>query len=404
MLKKKYNTFLIISLIALINFNACSQNTKPERITQNRIIVGAERTSLYLNLLNNKRIAVVANPSSLINNTHLIDTLISSGINVIKVMSPEHGFRGNASAGEHIKNSTDKKSSLPIISLYGSHKKPTAEDLQNVDVLIFDLQDVGTRFYTYLSTLHLCMEACAENNKQMIILDRPNPNGYYVDGPILNPKYKSFVGMDPIPIVHGMTLGEYAQMLNGEHWLKDSLECSLIIIKIKNYNHKMCYKLKVRPSPNLPNNIAINLYPSLCLFEGTPISIGRGTSKPFQMYGSPFFKEYDTTFTPTSIPHISNRPKLQNKKCNGYSLTYYNDSIAKHKSKIELKWLINAYNQYPEKNNFFNSFFYKLAGTKTLSQQIAEGRSEEYIRNSWKNGIEKFKKIRRKYLLYPDFE
>ncbi len=396
----------LVILFSVLSLTACSQETSlsySKQVKEN-IIVGAERMNLYFNKIKDKKIAVIANPSSLVNKTHLVDTLISLGIKVIKVMSPEHGFRGDASAGEYVNNSFDNKTGLPIVSLYGKHKKPSKDDLKDIDILIFDLQDVGTRFYTYLSTLHLCLEACAENNKELLILDRPNPNGYYVDGPILEPQYKSFVGMDPIPIVHGMTLGEYAKMLNGEFWLKDSLVCNLTIVPVKNYTHKMSYKLPVRPSPNLPNNIAINLYPSLCLLEGTPISVGRGTNKPFQMFGYPNFKDYDTTFIPKSIPHVSLNPKLKNKKCNGKNLSYYNDSTALSESKIQLKWIILAYNQFDKKSDFFNSFFYKLAGTKTLSEQIKEGMSEKEIRNSWRNGIMNFKKIRRKYLLYPDFE
>ena len=406
MVNKSFNSIFFIVLFAIISISACSQNVERKTSTtaKQEIVVGAERMNLYFPKLQNKKIAVIANPSSMVHKTHLVDTLLSLGIEIKEVMSPEHGFRGDASAGEHISNSTDSRTGLPIISLYGNHKKPTPKDLQDIDIVIFDLQDVGTRFYTYLSTLHLCMEACAENNKKLIILDRPNPNGYYVDGPILEPKYKSFVGMDPIPIVHGMTLGEYAKMLNGEHWLSDRLTCNIIIIPVDNYTHKMNYHLKVRPSPNLPNNIAINLYPSLCLFEGTPISVGRGTSKPFQMYGYPNFRQFDTTFIPKSIPHVSANPKLKDKKCNGINLSYYNDSIAMSKAGINLSWLISAYNQYPEKDNFFNYFFYKLAGTKKLSEQIKAGKSEQEIKKSWEEGILKFKKIRRKYLLYTDFE
>lgn len=406
MVKNSFNSIFFIVLLVVNSIYACSQNIeKDSKIPKKQeIVVGAERMNLYLPKLQNKRIAVIANPSSMVHSTHLVDTLLSTGIELLKVMSPEHGFRGDASAGKHINNSIDSITGLPIISLYGNHKKPSAKDLQDIDIVVFDLQDVGTRFYTYLSTLHLCMEACAENNKELIILDRPNPNGYYVDGPILEPKYKSFVGMDPIPIVHGMTLGEYAQMLNGEHWLSDSLHCNITIVTVENYTHKMNYNLKVRPSPNLPNNIAINLYPSLCLFEGTPISIGRGTNKPFQIYGNPSFTEFDTTFVPISIPHVTENPKLEGKKCNGLNLSYYNDSIAFAKSEINLSWLISAYNQYPEKDKFFNSFFYLLAGTESISNQIKAGKTEQDIRMSWQDGLLKFKKIRRKYLLYTDFE
>ncbi len=384
---------------------SCAQELKStKKPSTPNIEVGAQQTKEFLPIIKGKRIAVMANPSSLIGKTHLIDSLLNLGVNVVKVMSPEHGFRGNKSAGEHINNGKDSKTGLPIISLYGAHKKPTKEDLEDIDILIFDLQDVGTRFFTYLSSLHLCMEACAENNKTLMVFDRPNPNGYYVDGPILEKKYKSFVGMDPIPIVHGMTLGEYAQMLNGEKWLKNSIQCELIVIKMKNYNHDKMYNLPIKPSPNLPNNISINLYPSLCLFEGTKISIGRGTQSPFQMYGHPDFKEYDTVFIPMPIAGASAHPKLQGKECRGYSLDNYSNTEAKSFGKINLHWLLNAYKQCGESDDFFKSFFYKLSGTAQLRKQIESGLSEEEIRESWKNGLDDFKIIRAKYILYKDFE
>ncbi len=373
---------------------------KPEKIL--KIEVGAQQINEYIDLIKDKNIAIIGNQSSLVNETHLVDTLLKLGISIKKVMSPEHGFRGNVSAGEHIKDGKDAKTNLPIVSLYGSHKKPSVKDLEDIDIVIFDLQDVGTRFYTYLSTLHLCMEACAENNKKLIILDRPNPNGYYVDGPILEPKHKSFVGMDPIPIVHGMTLGEYALMLNGEKWLKDSVQCDVYVVKSKNYNHSLNYNLPIKPSPNLPNNISINLYPSLCLFEGTIISIGRGTQRPFQMYGHPSFTIYDTIFTPVSIPTASKNPKLKGEECKGYSLINYTNIEAINYGKINLSYIINAYNLSGEPKNFFNSFFYKLAGTEQLRKQIEEGVSEEDIRKSWESGLSNFKNIRSKYLLYPN--
>ena len=401
---------LFILIVLLSSQVACSQEKAKTIQSENRdnttetIIVGAERTNKYINILKNRSIAIVANPSSLIEGNHLVDSLISLGINIKKVMSPEHGFRGNAGAGEHIKDGKDHRTGLPIISLYGSHKKPTKEDLNSIDILIFDLQDVGTRFYTYLSTLNLCMEACAENNVQLLLLDRPNPNGYYVDGPILQKKYKSFVGINPLPIVHGMTLGELALMINGEYWLKDSLQCNLKVITVNNYDHSMSYNLPVRPSPNLPNNIAINLYPSLCLFEGTIISIGRGTNNPFQIYGYPGFNNYDTTFTPKPIANTAPHPKLEGKKCKGYNLSYYNNDTAKSKAAIQLSWLINAYNQVGDKEKFFSSFFSKLAGTDKLQKQIEAGLSEENIKESWQKELNDFKVIRKKYLLYKDFE
>ncbi len=406
---KYINNFRGVLFILILSFQTASCQVNNDLKLDNKnikhsIIVGAERTNLYISLLKNKNIAIVANQSSRILNTSLIDSLLELNIDIKEVMSPEHGFRGNIGAGEHIKDRKDQCTGLPIISLYGSHKKPTKDDLNGIDILIFDLQDVGTRFYTYLSTLNLCMEACAENSIQLIILDRPNPNGYYIDGPILQKKYKSFVGMNAIPIVHGMTLGELALMINGEHWLKDSLKCDLKVIKVKNYDHSMSYNLPVRPSPNLPNNIAINLYPSLCLFEGTVISIGRGTNNPFQVYGHPSFKNYDTIFTPNPITHAAPHPKLEGKECKGYNLHYYNNEIAKNKASIQLSWLIDAYNQIGSKEKFFTSFFSKLAGNNKLQKQIKAGLSEAEIKESWKNELDDFKKIRKKYLLYKDFE
>jgi len=410
---QEYNIKLnLILLVVLLSFQtACSQKQAKQSHISNisidndkPIIVGAERTHEYINILKSQSIAIVANPSSLIKGKHLVDSLLSLKIDIKKVMSPEHGFRGNVGAGEHIKDGKDQRTGLAIVSLYGSHKKPTKEDLKDIDILIFDLQDVGTRFYTYLSTLNLCMEACAENNVHLLLLDRPNPNGYYVDGPILQKKYKSFVGLNPIPIVHGMTLGELALMINGEYWLKDSLQCDLQVIKVDNYNHIMSYNLPIRPSPNLPNNIAINLYPSLCLFEGTVISIGRGTENPFQLFGYPSFKNYDTTFTPKPIAHAAPHPKLEGKECKGYNLGYYNNDTAKSKASIQLNWLIDAYNQTDNKETFFTSFFSKLAGTDKLQKQIEAGLSEEEIKQSWKKDLTEFKRTRKKYLLYKDFE
>ena len=395
-----FRNILVFILLTPFLINCAGAQKSIHTTEQQSIEVGAEQLSEYLPLLKNKRIAIIANPSSLVGTTHLVDTLLSLGIDIKKVMSPEHGFRGNVSAGEHIADGKDSKTGLPIISLYGAHKKPTKEDLQDIDIIIFDLQDVGTRFYTYLSTLHLSMEACGENNKTMIVLDRPNPNGYYIDGPILEEKYKSFVGLDPIPIVHGMTLGEYAQMLNGEKWLENDVQCKLKVIKIKNYDHSMSYNLPVRPSPNLPNNISINLYPSLCLFEGTKVSIGRGTQRPFQMYGYTSFEKYDTTFTPEPITGVSARPKLKGMLCKGYTLIHYTNEEAQKQGKINLSWLIDAYEQSGKADDFFNNFFYKLAGTAELRKQIEDGKTEAEIRKSWQPGLDKFKLIRAKYVLY----
>ncbi|MBC8266602.1 MAG: DUF1343 domain-containing protein [Flavobacteriales bacterium] len=354
--------------------------------------LGVERTTSYLPLLENKKVGVVGNQTSMIGNTHLVDSLLSLGIDVVKVFSPEHGFRGTADAGAKIEDGIDVKTGLPIISLYGKNKKPSIEQLQGIDVFVFDIQDVGARFYTYISTLHYVMEAAGENNIKVIVLDRPNPNGHYIDGPIREKGFESFVGMHPIPIVHGMTIGEYAQMINGENWIAKS--CDLTIIKMDNYTHNMSYDLPVKPSPNLPNARSINLYPSLCLFEGTTISIGRGTDYPFQHFGAPYL-ESSYSFTPKSGAG-SKYPKHENKECFGTDLRFQEDYLMA----INLNWIVDAYNQSPEKESFFNSFFDKLAGTDKLRLQIIEGKTAKEIKESWQEGLDEFKKIREKYLIY----
>ena len=373
---------IIFIFILLYNFSIYGEN----------LIVGAERTQLYLPLLENKNVAIVGNHTSLIKQTHLVDSLLKHNINIVKVFSPEHGFRGKRDAGEKINNEIDKKTGIGIISLYGKNKKPKKSQLKNIDIIIFDIQDVGARFYTYISTMHYVLEAASEENKKVIILDRPNPNGHYIDGPILENNYKSFVGMHKVPIVHGMTIGEYATMIVGEKWIKE--KCDLTIIKMVNYNRKIAYKLSVKPSPNLPNSKSINLYPSLCLFEGTNVSIGRGTEKPFQHFGSPQLIHYSYSFIPKSGPG-SKHPKHENKTCYGVNLE--NHSFL---SNINLDWLIEAYNQTINKENFFNSFFDKLAGTEKLRKQIISGKNTNEIKETWKVGLNQFKKIRRKYLLY----
>ena len=355
--------------------------------------LGAQRTELYFPMLEGKTIGVVGNQTSLIETTHLVDSLLNANLKVMKVFSPEHGFRGKADAGAHIENGVDQRTALPIISLYGNNKKPTAEQLSGIDVLLFDIQDVGARFYTYISTLHYVMESAAENQIPLIVLDRPNPNGHYVDGPVLDTAYQSFVGMHPIPIVHGMTIGEYAQMINGEHWLEGSLKCDLNVISMTGYHKQMVYDLPVKPSPNLPNALAVNLYPSLCLFEGTNVSVGRGTSNPFQHYGSPYLQS-DYSFTPKSGAGAK-YPKHEGQKCFGYDL-----SRTPKLSQLDLSFLIEAYQQCPQKEAFFNAFFDKLAGNNTLRTQIQEGMSEEDIRQTWTNDLELFKQLRTSYLLY----
>jgi uncharacterized protein YbbC (DUF1343 family) len=367
------------------------------------IVTGAAQTNIYLPLLKNKKVAVVANQTSLVNNIHLVDILIHLKINVIKVFCPEHGFRGTADAGQKIDNSMDTQTGLPVISLYGKHKKPTVDDLSNIDVVVFDIQDVGVRFYTYISTLHYVMEACAENHISLLVLDRPNPNGYFIDGPVLDTTYRSFVGMHPVPLVYGMTIGEYALMINGEHFLKNAVSCNLSVIPCKNYNHNILYKLPVKPSPNLPNIRSILLYPSLGLFEGTIISVGRGTDFPFQVFGHPDYKKGKFKFTPESRQGAKN-PKYKNILCKGVSLQNIELSDIVNRKSINLQYLINAYNGMKKRDDFFNNFFYKLAGNEILQQQIKRGMAEQQIRKSWQQKTDKFKVIRKNYLLYPDFE
>lgn len=366
------------------------------------IKTGADQTEFYLPLLVNKSVGVVTNQTGTIGKTHIVDSLLKLNINIEKVFSPEHGFRGQASAGEHVNSGIDQQTGLAIISLYGSHKKPTATDLADIDIVLFDIQDVGARFYTYISTLHYLMEACAENNKELIVLDRPNPNGHYVDGPILKPEFSSFVGLDPIPIVHGMTVGEYAMMLNGEKWLKNGEQCNLTVIAIKNYSHDMLYQIPVSPSPNLPNMAAIYLYPSLCLFEGTVMSIGRGTNSPFQLYGHPDLTEYDTTFKPVSIAGKAPHPKYENQLCQGYYLSGFAESFIPNMGQLYLFWLVDSYTNLKDKTDFFQPFFDTLAGTDQLRKQIESGKTIKEIKDSWQEGLDNFKKIRKKYLLYPD--
>ena len=356
------------------------------------IITGAERVNKYLSLITNKQVAIVGNQTSMINNLHLVDSLISHKINIVKVFSPEHGFRGNEDAGAYIRDDIDSKTKLPIISLYGKNKKPSNDDLEDVDIILFDIQDVGVRFYTYISTLHYVMEAAAENNIELIVLDRPNPNGHYIDGPVREENYKSFVGMHPVPIVYGMTIGEYAKMINGEKWI--SQKCNLKVIKLIGYSHDSHYDLPIKPSPNLPNSRSINLYPSLCLFEGTNVSIGRGTNFPFQHFGAPYLKS-NYSFIPKS-GRGSKFPKHENKRCYGSDLRFQENYM----NNLNLIWLINCYNECPNKEDFFNSFFDKLAGNEKLRKQIYEGKETSEIINSWQKDLNKFKKIRAKYLMY----
>jgi uncharacterized protein YbbC (DUF1343 family) len=366
------------------------------------ITVGAQRTSQYLPLLKGKKIAVVANQSSVIGTTHLVDTLLTAGTRITKVFCPEHGFRGLVDAGTHVQSEKDPKTGLPIISLYGKNKKPAAADLKDVDIVIFDIQDVGVRFYTYLSTLHYMMEACAENGKKLIVLDRPNPNGHYVDGPVMEEKYKSFLGLHPVPIVYGLTIGEYATMINGEGWLKNKVVCDLTVIQLSGYEHKDLYELPVRPSPNLPNMASVYLYPSLGLFEGTVVSLGRGTEFPFQCIGHPDMQKASFSFTPKPKPGAM-EPKYKDQVCKGYDLRDFGNEYMKNVRRIYLFWLKGSYENTPDKANFFDENFNFHAGNSTLQQQIKDGLSEDEIRKSWEPALKQFREIRKKYLLYKDF-
>jgi uncharacterized protein YbbC (DUF1343 family) len=388
---------IIASLFFIPSYSNSFQKVAKNNSEINTEIIktGADNYEKYLPLLKDKKIGIVTNQTGILSNkTHLVDFLLEKKIAIQTIFAPEHGFRGTADAGEHVVDGKDQKTGLPIISLYGDNKKPKPAQLEGIDVMIFDLQDVGARFYTYISSLHYVMESCAENDVPLIILDRPNPNGRIVDGPLLEKEFTSFVGMHPIPLLHGMTIGEYAKMINGEKWLKDGIQCKLTVIPCSNYKREMDYSILAKPSPNLPNDQSINLYASLCLFEGTNVSMGRGTEKQFQIYGSPFLTKTNFSFTPK--PNFGAKDPLYNgKECFGEDLTAYPKL-----NRLELKWLLKAYKNTGDKTKFFNAFFTKLAGTKKLQQQIESGISEEKIRESWKNDLESFKKMRIKYLIY----
>jgi uncharacterized protein YbbC (DUF1343 family) len=398
-------SFAVFTLIPGIFLHAQDNTAVIEKdIYPQDIKVGAERTNLYFPWIIDKNIAVVANQTSMIGNVHLVDSLLKAGMKIRKVFCPEHGFRGQAEAGANIETATDKTTGLSVVSLYGKKLKPSAADLKDVDVVVFDIQDVGARFYTYISTLHYVMEACAENKKTLIVLDRPNPNGHYVDGPVLEKGFSSFIGMDPVPIVHGMTMAQYACMLNDEGWLKNAVKCDLKYVTVFNYNHTYYYHLPVKPSPNLPNMSSVWLYPTLCLFEGTVISVGRGTDKPFQVIGSPKIVNANSSFTPHDIPGMATNPMYKDQICYGYDLSDFSEAYIKNSGKLYLFWLLEAYKQLKDKGDFFYPTFDKLAGTAKFRQQIINGLSEDEIRKSWEPDITAFKKIRKKYLLYPDFE
>jgi uncharacterized protein YbbC (DUF1343 family) len=419
---KSFKAFIILIFISKV----CISQTAHHYIIKNensKILSGAERVNVYLPLIKGKTVGIFANQTSVVGNTHLVDTLQKLGIKIKAIFSPEHGFRGTADAGEKVGNYTDEKTGIPVISLYGSKRRPSAGDVKDIDILIFDIQDVGVRFYTYISSLEEFMEAAFELSKPLMILDRPNPNGFYVDGPVLDLKYRSFVGRQPIPIVYGMTIAEYAFMIAGEKWLSEKANAKyefyrnraentpdtpfhFQVIKCANYTHKSKYMLPVKPSPNLPSIQSIYLYPSTCFFEGTVLSEGRGTDKPFQVFGHPAYPKNLYAFTPQPNEGAKNS-KLYGQECYGWNLTGTPEQVLEEvQNKIQLKWLINAYQLFPEKDKFFlsNNFFNKLAGNNDLMQQIKDGIPENDIRKSWEPKLDEFKKIRKKYLLYEDFE
>ena len=389
----------LLTIAVIFSFYASSASCNAT--ADNNPVVGAYRIDIYRNLIKDKPIAIVANQTSMVGETHLVDMLVGEGMTIKAIFSPEHGFRDMADAGELVGNSIDPSTGIPVISLYGANRKPAPESLHGIDVVLFDIQDVGARFYTYISTLHYVMEACAENNVKCIVLDRPNPNGFYFDGNILDTAYKSFVGMHPIPIVHGMTIGEYAKMINGENWLAGRLKCDLEVITCERYTHSTYYTLPIKPSPNLQNQNSIYLYPSMCFFEGTVLSIARGTTFAFQAYGSPQLPDRGFSFTPESIDGAKN-PLLLGVKCYGVDLRNALDNGIVPNPQINLEWIIDAYNDFPEKDKFFTRYFDTIAGGPTLRQQIQQGMSAEQIRESWKAGLEAFGKLRAKYLLYRE--
>lgn len=415
MTKRRLNLIsLIFVYLAFIIMQSCSLKSEKQAQTfsidltntEEQIVKtiqpGAEQVAQYVPMLQNKRVGLVVNHTSRVGDLHLVDTLLSLEIDIAKLFAPEHGFTGLADAGEIIEDG--QRDEIPIVSLYGKKRMPNEKDLEGLDIVVFDIQDVGARFYTYISTLHYVMEACAESNIPIIVLDRPNPNGHYIDGPVLEPEFRSFVGMHPIPVVYGMTIGELAQMINGEAWLKNGVECDLTVIKNVNYTHLSHYELPIPPSPNLPDQIAITLYPSLCFFEGTPVSIGRGTDRPFTKVGHTLFDQLPYRFVP--LPNEgANHPKLEGDTCFGYDLSSLSLENFRAKGQMDLSWLIEFHSNWTSDQPFFNpnGWFDQLAGTKNLREQIQAGWTEEQIRDSWQKDIEQFKALREQYLLYTDF-
>lgn len=408
-----FKIFLIV-----FTLTACAQSSKKtQKTTTNAsskktnatLKTGAEQTALYLPLLKGKRVGMVVNPTSVIGKTTTVDSLLKLGVKIVKIFGPEHGFRGNASAGVHVDNEVDAKTGIKVVSLYGKQSTPSKENLADIDIMIFDIQDVGVRFYTYINTLQHVMEACAANGKEVMILDRPNPNGFVIDGPILDPKFKSGIGLQPIPVAHGLTVGEYAQMLNGEGWLKDQLKCKITVIKNANYHHDMPYELPVNPSPNLNTPQSILLYPSTCLFEGVYVNHGRGTMFPFTVLGAPYYKGiYSFSFTPKGIKGMAETPIFKDEVCYGIDLRNYDTSIFRKTRQINIQWLLELYQKSPKKEDFFNNklskemgTIEKLIGVADFRQQVIDGKSEAEIRASWEPGLSKYKQMRKKYLLYP---
>ena len=402
---KKVMKYFYIVILMFASFIIKAQYTIADDLikSDSTIVVAAALFDEYLPLVKGKNIAVVANHSSVVANEHLVDVLTKKGVSIKKIFTPEHGFRGDADAGEKIKSSIDPITNIPVVSLYDSKKKPLPSDLKGIELVLFDIQDVGARFYTYISTMTYVMEACAENNIPMIILDRPNPNGYYVDGPVLKKGFESFIGMHPVPIVHGMTIGEYAQMVNGESWLKAGVKANLTVIKTKGYTHKYLYQLPINPSPNLRTMASIYMYPSMCLFEGTVVSVGRGTDKPFEVYGHPNFKNASFSFIPKSQKGAS-APLYEGKKCFGYEVADFGLIYIKDSQALYLDWLVDSYNEMKLGEAFFNNYFNILAGNDLLKKQIIQEKSVDEIKKTWQKDLESFKIIRKKYLLYPDFE
>ena len=399
-----------LPILLFVCFTFCNSSHQVDSAVRSKgILTGAEQTEKYLPLLKNKRVAILANPTSVIGTTHLVDSLQKLGVKIVKVFGPEHGFRGNASAGANVADEIDAATRIPIISLYGSKNKPSKEDLADVDVVVYDLQDVGVRFYTNINSLARLMEACQENDKPLLILDRPNPNGYLIDGPVLDMKYKSGIGMFPIPMSHGLTVGEFALMANGEGWLKDKVKCNVTVIPVANYNHDMPYTLPVKPSPNLNTQQAILLYPSTCMFEGVYVNHGRGTYFPFTVLGSPELKgKYDFSYTPTSLKGMAETPLFMDQVCYGIDLRNYDVSKLRKSKKINLQWIMELYKAHPYKEKFFDSKLSKemgtierLIGSGLFRQQIIDGKSEKEIRDSWEPGLTGYKSMRKKYLLYP---